>query len=83
MMGPVVKPLVLQAVRMVADSFPDNPVIAAGGVETAADVLDLLAAGAQAVQVDVALWRDPTRVLKIARELSSGGDPRRAESEGR
>lgn len=63
--GPVLKPLTLRTVRLIAQSHPECPLIAAGGVETAADVRDLLAAGARAVQIDTALWRDPEVMLEI------------------
>jgi dihydroorotate dehydrogenase (NAD+) catalytic subunit len=65
--GPVVKPLALRAVRTMAGSFPETPLIAAGGVQTASDVRDFLEAGARAVQVDTALWRDPEVLMEIAK----------------
>lgn len=46
------------------------PIIAAGGVHSAADARTYLAAGACAVQVDSLIWRDPAAVAAIARELN-------------
>jgi dihydroorotate dehydrogenase (NAD+) catalytic subunit len=63
--GPPLKPIALREVTLLAQVDPAIPLIAAGGVETAADVLDLLQAGARAVQIDTALWRDPNSILEI------------------
>ncbi len=64
--GPAVKPLALRAVYATAESFPETPLIAVGGVQTASDVREMLEAGADAVQIDTALWREPETILQIA-----------------
>jgi dihydroorotate dehydrogenase len=62
-MGPAARPLVLRAVKNVAGRFPETPVVASGGVhQVGEDVEEMLAAGALAVEVDVALWRDPESI---------------------
>lgn len=53
--GPAVFPLALEMVKSLAGM--GVPVIGAGGVYQPADVEAMLAAGAIAVQIDVALWR--------------------------
>jgi dihydroorotate dehydrogenase (NAD+) catalytic subunit len=45
------------------------PIIGAGGVETAEDVMEMLAAGAQAVQVGTATFRNPYALREIAARL--------------
>jgi dihydroorotate dehydrogenase len=56
MYGPGVLPLALRAVENLA--VRGIPVIGAGGLYRPRDVVDMLAAGASAVQVDALLWRD-------------------------
>ncbi len=69
--GPTLMPLVLRAIQKVAENFPEIPLIAAGGVQSAADVRDLMALGARAVQVDVALWRNPALWAELAEALDA------------
>jgi dihydroorotate dehydrogenase (NAD+) catalytic subunit len=69
MLGPAVLPLALRAVREVVERFPETPVIGAGGIQSAEDVKQFLGAGARAVEVDVALWREPGVLAEIARGL--------------
>lgn len=57
--GPAVKLFVLRALFQVAEAFPGVPLVAAGGVHDTGDVRDLLLAGASAIQIDTALWREP------------------------
>jgi dihydroorotate dehydrogenase (NAD+) catalytic subunit len=56
--GPAIKPIALRIVYDVARKV-GLPVIGIGGVETATDVVEFLLAGASAVQVGTALFRDP------------------------
>ncbi len=65
--GPAIKPLALRVVFDVAREV-DLPVIGIGGIETVDDVLEFLLAGASAVQVGTALFRDP----RVAELLVSG-----------
>lgn len=69
--GPWVKALVLPLV-LELKQVVHVPIVAAGGVHSLADVRDYLAAGAIAVQVDSLIWRDPTAVAALAREVNSG-----------
>lgn len=66
--GPAVKPVALRAVYMVSRAL-DLPVIGMGGVTTAQDVLEFLAAGASAVAVGTASFRDPMLAPRLAGEL--------------
>ncbi|MFP4462150.1 MAG: 4Fe-4S binding protein, partial [Thermotogota bacterium] len=48
--GPVIKPISLSRIKMITQSV-DIPVIGVGGIKSAEDVLEFLAAGASAVQM--------------------------------
>jgi dihydroorotate dehydrogenase (NAD+) catalytic subunit len=67
--GPFVLPLALRALRRVAELVP-VPLIGCGGIHSAEDARAFLHAGAAAIQVDGALWRDPAGLARIARDLS-------------
>jgi len=67
--GPATLPQAVRAVRQVS-AHVAVPVIGCGGVCTVDDALMLLQAGAVAVQVDAALWRDPAVLACIARGLA-------------
>jgi dihydroorotate dehydrogenase (NAD+) catalytic subunit len=67
--GPAVKPVALHAVYTCFRAT-GLPVIGMGGVETAADCLELLAAGATAVAIGTTLFRDPGAPARIVPELS-------------
>ena len=70
--APAVKPLVLRAV---ADVVGMNlaPVVACGGIHSAADAREFLAAGAVAVEIDSAAWLVPSIAGEIAAEVGAGG----------
>jgi len=48
--GPVIKPISLSRIRMITQSV-DIPVIGVGGIKSAEDILEFIAAGASAVQM--------------------------------
>ncbi|HVS14961.1 MAG TPA: dihydroorotate dehydrogenase [Thermoanaerobaculia bacterium] len=62
--GPAIKPIALRIVFDVARAV-GLPVIGIGGIETVDDVLEFLLAGASAVQVGTALFRDPRTPERI------------------
>lgn len=66
--GPALRPLALRAVAEAAAAV-SIPIIACGGIVTAAHARQYLAAGAAAVQVGVALLADPLAAARIAEEL--------------
>ena len=49
----------------------DIPIIASGGAECADDVLEFIVAGATAVQIGTAAFRNPSIVSQIASDLRS------------
>jgi dihydroorotate dehydrogenase (NAD+) catalytic subunit len=62
--GPAIKPLALSLVYEVAGAV-DVPVIGLGGIATATDALEFLMAGASAVQVGSASFRNPRAALDV------------------
>jgi dihydroorotate dehydrogenase (NAD+) catalytic subunit len=62
--GPPIKPLALRQVRL-ASLAVDLPVVGLGGALTAADALELMVAGASAVQLGTAILMDPSSPLAI------------------
>lgn len=71
--GPALRPIALLAVAECARSVPLD-IIATGGVATARDAREFLAAGARAVAVGTALFKNPLAAQEIARGLESGAD---------
>jgi dihydroorotate dehydrogenase (NAD+) catalytic subunit len=67
--GPALKPVALAAVWTCASSC-ELPIVGVGGVFSGRDARDLLDAGATAVQVGTALFRDPRAAAQVAGELA-------------
>ncbi len=67
--APSVKPLALRAVADIAARNLDAPIIGCGGIHSADDARDFLAAGAVAVEVDSAVWVDPQIITRMAEVL--------------
>jgi dihydroorotate dehydrogenase (NAD+) catalytic subunit len=67
--GPAIKPLTLRAVADVARALPRMPLVASGGVRTAADAIQAIMAGAWAVQVGTATLLDPQAPVSIAKGI--------------
>jgi dihydroorotate dehydrogenase (NAD+) catalytic subunit len=70
MSGPALRPLTLRAVFEVARVVPKAPILAVGGVRTSEDAIEMLLAGASAVQVGTAALVDPTAPVEIARGIA-------------
>jgi dihydroorotate dehydrogenase (NAD+) catalytic subunit len=72
--GPAVRPVAVRAIwqvraAMLEGRLPTVPIIGVGGVRTGRDALELVAAGASAVQVGTAAFNDPTAPVRVGREL--------------
>lgn len=78
--GPVVKPLTLRVLGVLARRIKDVPLIGAGGIHSPQDARDYLEAGARAVQVDSVTWIKPRMLERIARDLSGGLVTRAADA---
>ena len=74
--GPALKPVALAAVWTCASACA-LPIVGVGGVLSGRDALDLLDAGACAVQVGTALFRDPRAIARVHDELQGLVENRR------
>jgi len=67
--GRAIHPVALRAVNDVRRAHPDLPVIGVGGVASGWDAIEMMLAGAQAVQVGTASFADPRACARIADEM--------------
>ncbi len=67
--GPAIHPVAVRAVHDVHAALPDLPIIGVGGVARGVDAVELLMAGASAVQVGTASFADPRSVGRVLDEL--------------
>ena len=67
--GAVLHPVAVRAVWECRAAFPDAAIIGVGGVASGRDAVEFLLAGADAVQVGTATFRDPRAPWKVLREL--------------
>ena len=74
--GPAIRPLAVRMVYQVARALPDTPLMGIGGIADLSDVLEFLAAGATAVQVGTANFKDPAVSGRLVRELAEHCDSR-------
>lgn len=63
--GPAIHPVAVRAVHDVHAALPDLPIVGVGGVATANDAVELMLAGASAVQVGTASFADPRSVIAV------------------
>jgi dihydroorotate dehydrogenase (NAD+) catalytic subunit len=75
--GPAIKPLAVRMVYQVARALPSVPLMGIGGISDLSDVLEFLAAGATAVQIGTANFRDPSVSGRLVSELSAYCEARR------
>ncbi|MEE9162931.1 MAG: dihydroorotate dehydrogenase [Candidatus Neomarinimicrobiota bacterium] len=66
--GPAIRPIALAAVYEVARAVT-IPVIGVGGIMNGADAMSLVRAGAHAVQIGTANYRDPATGVKVVSQL--------------
>lgn len=67
--GRGIHPVAVRTVFDVHAALPDLPIIGVGGVASAWDAVELVAAGAAAVQVGTATFADPAAPVRVQREL--------------
>jgi len=67
--GPAIHPVAVRAVHDVHAALPDLPIVGVGGVARGIDAVELLMAGASAVQVGTASFADPRSVGRVLSEL--------------
>ena len=66
--GPAIKPIAVRMVWEVSRAVR-IPVIGVGGITTAADAIEFMLAGASAVQVGSASFRDPLATINVAKGI--------------
>ena len=67
--GPGVFPIALRMVNQVRKACPETPIIGCGGISRAEDVLEMLMAGANAVEIGAANLKNPKVCLEILDRL--------------
>ena len=74
--GPAIRPVAVRAIwqvraAMLEGRIPTVPIIGVGGVRTGDDALQLVAAGASAIQVGTATFNDPSAPIRVYGELAA------------
>jgi dihydroorotate dehydrogenase (NAD+) catalytic subunit len=69
--GPAIHPVAVRAVYEVRAAWPDLAIIGVGGVTRGVDAAELIAAGADAVQVGTATFAAPRAPAQVLDELSA------------
>jgi dihydroorotate dehydrogenase (NAD+) catalytic subunit len=69
--GPAIKPIALRMVFQVARALPKVPLMGIGGIAALDDVLEFLAAGACAIQVGTANFKEPGVSQRLVGELEA------------
>jgi dihydroorotate dehydrogenase (NAD+) catalytic subunit len=67
--GAVLHPVAVRAVWECRAAFPSAAIVGVGGVASGRDAVEFLRAGADAVQVGTAIFRDPRAPWKVLRQL--------------
>ena len=67
--GPGVFPVALRMVNQVSKACPDTPIIGCGGISSAEDVIEMLMAGASAVEIGSANLKNPQVCVEILDRL--------------
>ena len=67
--GAAIKPVALRAVHDVTQAVPGVPVIGTGGISNGRDAVEMMLAGASAVGVGTATFRDPRAPRRILGEV--------------
>jgi dihydroorotate dehydrogenase (NAD+) catalytic subunit len=69
--GAAIRPVAVRAVYECRQAFPDAAIVGVGGVSSGDDAVELLLAGADAVQVGTATFFEPRASLRVLRELEA------------
>ena len=67
--GPGVFPIALRMVDQVSKACPGTPIIGCGGISSAEDVVEMMMAGASAVEIGAASLQNPTACREIIEAL--------------
>lgn len=63
--GPAIRPVAVRAVHDARAAFPDAGIVGVGGVGRGVDAVEMLMAGADALEVGTATFRDPRAPMKV------------------
>ena len=69
--GPAIHPVAVRAVHDVHATYPEIPIIGVGGVARGVDAIELMMAGASAIQVGTASFADPRSVARVLDEIET------------
>jgi len=69
--GPAIHPVAVRAVHDVYAAYPEIPIIGVGGVARGVDAIELMMAGASAIQVGTASFADPRSVARVLKEIEA------------
>jgi dihydroorotate dehydrogenase (NAD+) catalytic subunit len=69
--GPAIHPVAVRTVYDVHAALPELPIVGVGGVADGAGAVELLLAGASAVQVGTATFADPRSVVTVLEGLET------------
>ena len=67
--GRAIGPVAVRSVFDVHAALPDVPIVGVGGIASGSDAVEMMMAGARAVQVGTATFADPRAPAKVLREL--------------
>ncbi|MDA8048041.1 MAG: dihydroorotate dehydrogenase [Actinomycetota bacterium] len=68
--GPAIHPIAVRAVYEVRAAWPDLPIVGVGGIGAGVDAAEIIAAGADAVQVGTASFAEPGACRRVLAELA-------------
>jgi dihydroorotate dehydrogenase (NAD+) catalytic subunit len=69
--GPAVKPVAVRAVYLVSRAMPDIPILGVGGIAETKDAVEMMLAGASAVQVGTSMLVNPSTPVDITKGVLS------------
>lgn len=69
--GRAIHPVAVRAVHDVHRALPDLPIVGVGGVASGWDAIELMVAGASAVQVGTATFAEPAACARVAAEMAA------------
>ena len=75
--GRAIHPVAVRTVHDVRRAHPDLPIVGVGGVASGWDAVELMIAGAQAVQVGTANFADPAACARISEQMVTFATERR------
>lgn len=78
--GPAIHPIAVRAVHDVRSALPSVPIVGVGGIASGADAVEMMMAGANAVQVGTASFARPDATWRIACEAALIASARGATS---